>query len=237
MYLHIYTYKPQTYIYNCRLFNLLFTSRVTERRRPWHSEDKILMSGVGFFCSPTHCLQPNCALDKWRDTERAKEAAIKINYLDTHMHTHTHTHTHTNTNTHTHTHTHTHTSTDVSKAWRYLCVWLCMQRGMSVFKGALLDSNPILLNLHPLSNLCLSFYRLAVTHSPSSNYCIAAPRLSCISSEHSALNYAFYPFFPFLLFLCSSHDCTLLAVQFFFLPFLFTSSSISLSHHFPTVSP
>lgn len=45
-----------------------------------------LISEVCFFCSPTYCLQPNCALDKWRDMERAREAAIKINHLDKHTH-------------------------------------------------------------------------------------------------------------------------------------------------------
>lgn len=103
------------------------------------------MSKVGLLLlSYTLPLQPNCALDKWRDMERAREAAIKIKHLGKRARAQT-----LNTRTHR----------DVSEAWCCLCVMIVRAlRGTSVFEGALPDSNPVLRNPHPLCNLCLSSF-------------------------------------------------------------------------------
>ncbi len=176
------------------------------------------MSEVCFFCSPTYCLQPNCALDKWRERKTAREAAIKINHLDKHAHTHTHTH---------------------RRLWGPVLFVRMILRVHCVFVCTLPDSTPILLNLHPLCNLCFSFYHLSVIHSGSSNYRITVPPLSCISSQHSSLNYLFYPFFPSP----ASHSCAALMTAHFTADFLQFPISLHLcflptiAHYFRTVSP
>lgn len=57
------------------------------RERPWASQDS-----KNSFCLPTFCLQPNCALDMWREEAEAREVAIKIKHLDTNTDTLNDTH-------------------------------------------------------------------------------------------------------------------------------------------------
>lgn len=142
------------------------------------------MREVCFFCSPTYCLQPNCALDKWRDIERTKEAAIKINHLDTHRRQ--------------------------PVPVLFVCTIVQVQ---CVFECALPDSNPIPLNLHPLRNLSFSFYRLAVIHFHSSNY-YCSPSLPVFIPKlfHPSISFSLLP--ASLPFLCSLDDCTLTAADF-----------------------
>lgn len=130
-----------THIHHCRCLIVVFN----ESKEGDRDEEKISdEQGRPSFALLHIALQPNCALDKWRDMEGAREEAIKIKHLGERTRAQT-------LNTHTHA--------DVSKAWCCLCVMIVRAlRGTSVFEGALPDSNPILRNPHPLCNLCLLFF-------------------------------------------------------------------------------
>lgn len=134
-----------------------------KRRIPKRFRDTKLMTEVCSFYSAACSLQPNCALVKYR-AKKTLKAAIKISHLNKHTPTHTFI---------------GHPMLLVCTIVCSMCMWAEIQ-----------DSNPPLLNLHPLRNLCFSFYCPSVIHSYSANYCKSItppPPVSCISSQHSSV--------------------------------------------------